>query len=593
MRFVPLRAFDARKLRQVMLRRWFGLLLALHACHAADSSPARSTPARLELIPVDADIWLPTVDVHARIVGRFSATRCTLDANGRKLGVQSPRPDFVAQLPLDPGENRVSLRCTDSAGNELSSEPVVYRNRTDVSALAAPLAAAEHPGWLDDGVLYGIVPPLYGAPPLQAVTRALPELADLGVTALWLSPLFATPAGDFGYAVTDYFRIREDYGSAADLRALVERAHGLGLKVLLDFVPNHTSARHPYFTQANRLGERSHYYGFYQRDSKQRSQHYFDWQELPNLDYRNPEVRAWMTAASAHWLRDFAIDGYRVDAAWGVAQREPTFYDAWSTRLEAVRPAVLIAEASARDPFYVQHGFDATYDWTLELGHWAWAEVFASERSIAERLEQAVTTTERATPRPDRVLRFLNNNDTGARFVTRHGVGLTRAATVALLTLPGIPTLYSFDEVGGEFEPYAGLHPISTPRYPELRDFHRRLIALRRSLPALRGARLSFITSKNPDVAVYVRPAVAGGSALLVAVNFSDQPARLDVPLPSALSRSAAELRDLLGGVLIERTTPSSLIMTLPAYGYALLGPRAADSTPRAPLSPARDPRAR
>ena len=576
-----------------MLRRWFGLLLALHACRAAELSPGRPTSARLELAPVDADVWLPTIDVRARIVGQFNGTGCTLSANGRKLTVSSPRADFVAQLPLDPGPNRVTLRCTDGAGNVLSSEPVVYRNRADASALVPPPAAAEHPGWLDDGVLYGIVPPLYGAPPLKAVTRALPELAELGVTALWLSPLFATPPGDFGYAVTDYFTIREDYGSAADLRALVERAHGLGLKVLLDFVPNHTSARHRYFTEASRLGERSHYYGFYQRDSEQRSQHYFDWQELPNLDYRNPEVRAWMTAASAHWLRDFAIDGYRVDAAWGVAQRWPTFYDAWSAQLEAVRPAVLIAEASARDPFFLQHGFDAAYDWTLELGHWAWAEVFASERGIAERLEQAVTTTERAAARADRVLRFLNNNDTGVRFVTRHGVGLTRAATVALLTLPGIPTLYSFDEVGGEFEPYAGLHPISAPRYPELREFHRRLIALRHSLPALRSARLNFVPSHNPDVAVYVRPAEGNGAALLVAVNFSDQPARLDLQLPSELSLSPIELGDLLGGVRIERATPSSLIMTLPAYGYALLGPRAPASTPPDPGSRAKNPRAR
>jgi len=575
-----------------MFRCWLALVLALQACRVAEPLPGGPTKARLELLPVDAEIWLPTLEVHARIVGEFSAAHCTLDANGKKFAIQPGRTDFAAQLLLEAGENHVTVRCADHAGHELWSEPVVYRNRAAAYAVQAQTSSAEHPTWLDDCVLYGVVPPLYGAPPLQAVTRALPELAELGVTALWLSPLFAAPAGDFGYAVTDYFTIREDYGSAADLHALVARAHGLGLNVLLDFVPNHTSSEHRYFAQASLLGERSHYYGFYQRGADQRSVHYFDWQNLPNLDYENPEVRAWMTAASVYWLRDFAIDGYRVDAAWGVAQRKPNFYDTWSAELEAARPAVLIAEASARDPFYLQHGFDAAYDWTLELGHWAWADVFTSERGIAERLEQAVTTTERAAPRPDRVLRFLNNNDTGARFITRHGLGLTRAATVALLTLPGIPTLYSFDEVGGEFEPYRGLQPINTPKHAELRDFHRRLIALRRSLPALRGAHVSFVASHDPDVSAYVRPAEGGGSALLVVVNFSDRPERLELQLPSELAFSAATLRDLLAGVQIERTQPS-LIMTLPAYGYALLAPTAANSTERSQRRSAKDPHAR
>lgn len=548
------------------------------ACRAA--APAAPRDAALALWPVDAEVWLPQLTVHARISGPFAATRCALARNAQELALSARSFGFDAELALGPGQNRVTARCWDGAGRMLSSQSVVYLNRAESSGAASlqTAPAVTQVSWLDDAVLYGVVPPLYGAPPLKAVTKALPALAELGVSALWLSPLFATPSGDFGYAVTDYFTVRSDYGSDDDLRALVASAHALGLKVLLDFVPNHTSAQHRYFRQAEAFGERSHYYGFYQRDASGKSEHYFDWQHLPNLAYGNPEVRAWLTAASLHWLRAFDIDGYRVDAAWGIAQRQPTFYDLWSAQLKATHPAVLIAEASARDPFYEQHGFDASYDWSNELGHWAWSEAFASEHGMGARLEAAVMATERSTPEPARVLRFLNNNDTGARFVTRHGVPLTRVATVLLLTLPGIPCLYSFDEVGGEFEPYSALSPLEEPQHPELRALHRQLIALRHALPALRGPQLTFIASNNPELAVYVRPAVAGGTAALVALNFSSLPQRVELARPADFE-PGVELEDLLDGTRrIGRS--KALILDLPPDGYVLLVPRTRRAQP-------------
>src|SRR5690606_9979781 len=140
---------------------------------------------------------------------------------------------------------------------------------------------------------------------------------------------------------------------------------------------------------------------------------------LPNLDYDHPEVEAYTVASARHWVRQFGIDGYRVDAAWGVRERDPTFWPRFRSALQRVEPrAFLLAEASARDPYYVRHGFDAAYDWTEELGHHAWEHVFGSPRGIARRLHAAVVTSETEL---HQVFRFLNNNDTGARFITRHG----------------------------------------------------------------------------------------------------------------------------------------------------------------------------
>jgi glycosidase len=148
----------------------------------------------------------------------------------------------------------------------------------------------------------------------------------------------------------------------------------------------------------------------------------------------------------------------------------------------------LVAEASARDAYYRPPLFVAAYDWTAELGKHAWKDVFVTRSGIAQRLAAALRSSPDVGDERNgvHVLRFLNNNDTGPRFITRYGRDLTRVATAALLSLPGLPCLYSFDEVGAAFEPYSSLTPIRT-RDPALRAFHRTWIRLRHELRALSG----------------------------------------------------------------------------------------------------------
>jgi glycosidase len=157
----------------------------------------------------------------------------------------------------------------------------------------------------------------------------------------------------------------------------------------------------------------------------------------------------------------------------------------------------------------------------------------------------------------------LNNNDTGPRFVTQHGIGLTRAATVALLTLPGIPCLYSFDEEGGELEPYAGLAPKRIVPHPELLDLHRRLIALRHEQSALRGAEVRFLATPG-NASAYWRP---GTPPLLVAINWSSGTLALELELPSELSGPFSPL----SGEPAVAQSGRLLRLGLPAYGYAVL----------------------
>lgn len=410
------------------------------------------------------------------------------------------------------------------------------------------------------GLVYGVYPPLYGTPPLAALASRLPALADLGVDVVWVTPPYASPRGDFGYAVTNHFRVRAELGTEEDLAALVERGHQLGLRVVLDFVPNHTSDRHPWFADASRLGAGAHGQRFYAHDAEGRPTHYFDWKNLPNLAYDEPEVRALVTDASRHWMRRTGVDGFRVDAIWGLEQRAPDFVPAWARAVRAENPdALLVAEASARDPFWLASGFDAAYDWTDELGHWAWEHVWDEATGIPDRLDAALASSRERTPgaAQQRVLRFLDNNDTGARFVTRHGPGMTRAALAALFTLPGTPLLFSGSETGAEYEPYGAGRPVLTDADPHgLRALVKELVTLRRTHAALRSEHMSRIVARDArtnevasDVYAYARRDAATGEVVLVAVRFGPGTGAVRLETPT-LGRHARRgvLRELRSG---------------------------------------------
>jgi cyclomaltodextrinase / maltogenic alpha-amylase / neopullulanase len=131
----------------------------------------------------------------------------------------------------------------------------------------------EHPGWIDAAVIYGIDPFRFGPRGLVDVIPRLDELRALGVTTLWLTPITAAPAQDFGYAVTDHFQVRPNLGSEADLRNLVTAAHARGLRVILDLVPNHLSDQHTYFLDDASHGRASPYFTFFARSAQGTATH--------------------------------------------------------------------------------------------------------------------------------------------------------------------------------------------------------------------------------------------------------------------------------------------------------------------------------
>jgi glycosidase len=256
-----------------------------------------------------------------------------------------------------------------------------------------------------------------------------------------------------------------------------------------------------------------------------------------------------MVFAAAYWVKHFGIDGFRVDAAWAVRERAPEFWARWRAELKRIDARLLLlAEGSAQEGFYARHGFDAAYDWTSQVGEWSWRDALqgAAENIDVPRLRAALAQEQsHSSERPLR-FHFLNNNDTGARFMTRHGLANTRVAAALLLTLPGIPLIYNGDEVGAEFEPYDEGPPIDWRDRYGLTDYYTRLIALRRTWAALRSAELTLLdTNRNASVLAYLRSTPDSQERLLVVLNFSDQ--ALEAQLEPFTSVSNAEALDLIG----------------------------------------------
>ncbi len=522
-----------------------------------------SEPAEGGSRPVEFG-WTPWADnpavVQAEDIQSHELREWSGEIGGEKIAVKLPEVD---------GEYYFTLRVADQEGREdASATYIVVENKQP----RIPDYDRENSAWIENTVVYGVIPRKIGDHGFRSITEKLDYLADLGVNALWLSPVNVSPPGDYGYAVVDYFNLNPKYGTKDDFRQMIQEAHKRDIRILMDFVPNHTSAKHPYFLDAVEHGQESPYWNFYDRDENGRVTHYFDWEHLPNLNYNNPEVEQMMLEGFSYWVREFDVDGFRVDACWGVMQRKPDFWPKWRRELKRIKPdLLLLAEASALDPYYFDNGFDAAYDWTHQLGHWAWENVWKTYKHnlLIAYLDRALTNAHLGYTPDALIFRFLNNNDTETRFITTYGEGMARVATALLLTLPGLPCVYTGDEIGAWFKPYYDPNPLTwEEKYPGLREYHKQLIALRKSVPSLHSRQwLRVDAAPQPKVYAYLRFTGKNEQPVLVMLNFFDEPVDVEVTLPEEFRSFGQEglLKDLLKA---DQTILAGNPLKVPIAGY-------------------------
>jgi glycosidase len=523
----------------------------------------RSEPAEPDGTPIDSFAWAPhrqvgEEDPDLSIAGGATFRRAT----GRRLELEAPDRD---------GEYFVALTVKDREGRTDTSTTyfVVENGRPRTVDLMH-----EHPAWIDRSIVYAPVHRLWGGG-ARSVEERLPYLRDLGVDALWLWPPVTTRAPGEEYAIADYFSIDEEWGTPEEMRSLVDRAHELGLRVMLDFVPNHSSIEHRYYRTAEQEGPGSHYWDFYDRKPNGRFTHYFDWSHLPNLNYDNPQVRTMITDSFAYWIREFDVDGFRVDAAWGIKRRRPDYWAEWREEMKRIKPDLfLLAEATARDAYYFENGFDVGYDWTDNPGQWPWASAWEYPQEIQALLLPSLTNQDRGYPKDAIVLRFLNNNDTGVRFAEQYGVEMTRVASTLQFTVPGIPLMFGGDEIGASYQPYTTLDPIPWKDRYDLREWYDGLIRLRETQPSLLSREMTALTTDWGSVIAYVRPSFRGADPVLVVLNFSRR-AEPTIEASPALDDvlSTGVLEDALTGERIQVRAGGGLTMRMPAHSVHVLVP--------------------
>ncbi|MGE0060329.1 MAG: alpha-amylase family glycosyl hydrolase, partial [Dehalococcoidia bacterium] len=358
--------------------------------------------------------------------------------------------------------------------------------------------------WWQQGVLYEIYPRSFqdtngdGIGDIAGIRRRLDYLRWLGVTAIWLTPFYRSPMKDYGYDVADYCDVDPSFGSMADIEGLIADAHAAGLRVVFDFVPNHTSDQHEWFleSKASRDNPRRGWYIW--RDpapgggppnnwlsniglsawtlDETTGQYYYHafLKEQPDLNWRNPEVQEAMFNALRFWL-DKGVDGFRIDVIWQLIKDDefrdnplnPEYIDDLPPHRRHLatyntdRPEVHDIIARMREvideyedrmivgeiylplerlvTYYGASGSNEVHlPFNFQLLSAPW-----NATSIANLVNQYEASLP-ATGWPNWV---LGNHDK-PRIATRVGVNSARLAAMLLLTLRGTPTLYYGDELG-------------------------------------------------------------------------------------------------------------------------------------------------
>jgi alpha-glucosidase len=491
---------------------------------------------------------------------------------------------------------------------------------------------ARTPDWWRSGVIYQIYPRSFrdanadGIGDLAGIADRLDYCAALGVDALWLSPIFPSPMADFGYDVADYTDVAAIFGTLSDFDALLAQSRKRGLRLILDYVPNHTSDQHPWFVAARsgQLDPKRDWYlwhdpapdggppnnwlsnfggSAWEWDAATQQYYYHSFlKEQPDLNWRNPEVVAAMHEVLRFWLRK-GVAGFRIDVLWMLIKDDQwrdnppnPAYQPGMPRFQSQLPLYTTDRPEVQDiveglravadefdqsvligeiylplerlmAYYGKNLRGVQLPFNFQLLQTAW-----NARNIADLIDRY----EAALPSGGWPNWVLGNHD-NPRIASRVGVPQARVAAMVLLTLRGTPTLYYGDEIGMRNVPIPadriqdpfeknvpgmglGRDPSRTPmqwdgsRHAGFSDhepwlpiaadadavnvaveagqpasmlsLHRRLLQLRRQLPALSMGSYASVVATG-TVLAYVRHTAA--QRLLIVANLGAHPAEFAV----------------------------------------------------------------
>lgn len=406
---------------------------------------------------------------------------------------------------------------------------------------------------------------------LEGVLKKLDYIKGLGVNTIWISPVFEGPYSH-GYHPADFMAIDKRFGDKTTIKELVDQAHVMGMKVVYDFVANHTSSKHPFFEDAKAKGEGSPYYNWYTfTEWPDKYKAFSGIAELPELNNDNPEVRNYIiNTVVPFWLKDLDFDGFRLDYAKGPSY---SYWVDFRHKVKELKPnAYIFGEIwDSREKI---NSYAGELDGAIDFGmNDALMNAFAKDRSMVD-LSNTVKENAVTYPREYVVSSFLDSHDK-PRFIYEAGgdVKKMELAAAAQFTLPGSPIIYYGDEVGLSMSKdpnsvadwkdryYREMMPWTPEaQNTELLNHYKQLIKLRNDISAFRtGSFKSLLATQN--IFAYERADQNG--QYLVVINKGTTSQEIDVnQLYNQIKINDVTLKDQLGTEEINNDSNGGLKFT-------------------------------
>lgn len=381
---------------------------------------------------------------------------------------------------------------------------------------------------------------------IAGVENQLGRLKELGVDILWLMPVHPISEvdrkGTLGsyYAVKDYTALNPELGTLDDFRRFTDRAHALGMKVVIDWVPNHSGRDNAWVTQ---------HPDWYKRNEQGEMFGPYDWTDVYEFDYSVPQMRQAMTDAMTFWLTEMDVDGFRCD----VADHVPTdFWEEARPKLDAAKEGGVFMLAESSNPDLNRHAFNMSYNWPMKdvfnaiaqtAGYNTHRPKEGQERDYGTAYPQAIDSLlalqDTLFPKDSYLMNMITNHDLnsweGTEF-ERLGT-LTPAFAVLSWTLPGMPLIYTGQETGMNraFEFFEKDTPPAFEPRNEYFHFYSKLNHLKHTQSALRagveGAPVNRLPTANPSIYAFERR--DDNSHVVVIVNLGNRPAEVEFTGPA------------------------------------------------------------
>lgn len=428
----------------------------------------------------------------------------------------------------------------------------------ETASTPEPYVKIKHPEWTKTAAIYEMnVRQMTEEGTFAAAQEHLPRLKELGVDIIWLMPVHpigeTNRKGSLGspYAVKDYYGVNPEFGTLEDLKTFVAAAHEQDMKVILDWVGNHTAWDNPLQTEHPEWYDKDWKGDFHPTP-------WFDWSDIIDLDYDQLDLRNYMIDAMSYWVREADIDGYRLDTAPMVPL---DFWEDARASLDEIKDVYLLGEGEHRDMH--ARAFDTSYAWS-------WAQAvhdIAQGKADAGVLVGYYSQNEAVWPDGAQRMMHVSNHDQnsweGTQF-ERMGDALIPAIVLSVIS-EGIPMIYSGQEAGNEKRlEFFERDPIVWREHP-IGDLYAKLFKLKEDVSALWnapwGARMIHVPNDNGgDVISFVRQ--DDNSKVFAAFNFSAKD--LDVIFDQTLYHGS--YTDFDSGETVDLNADTK--MKMPAWSY-------------------------